>query len=297
MAIRRPFSAAVAAVTAVLLAGCAQGVAGTARPNEAEAQKARTAGYDAGITAFEEHFNNVSDEKSRAYYYVRYDDKSLDREVDAFFLGDPPAILSRISGKEDGDEFDKFHPAGADVDYARLGPKLAHLAPTPWVSEPTIYHKDLAVHPCMLDGISSACGLSKAIAQTKLESPDGLVKEARRNADGSSEVLTGITLETFLEFKVMIFSDELKKKFTPEMLNSVLPVRINFDADGRFSKFELRATVPGEPTQLQLQLGYEVKGTTEESDFPEPPKPDEVTALDKAASDKFWDDVFATQGK
>lgn len=297
MAIRRPVSAGVAAVTVALLAGCAQGVAGSARPNDAEAQKARAAAYDAGIKAFEEHFNNVKDEKSRAYFYVRYDEKSLDREVDAFFLGDPPAILSKISGKQEGDEFDKFHPAGADVDYARLGPKLAHLAPTPWVSEATVYPKDIRFSPCVLDGISSACGLSKAIAQTKLESPDGLVKEARRNADGTSEVLTGVTLDTFLEFKVMIFSDELKKKFTPEMLKEVLPVRISFDADGHFSTFELRATVPGEPTQLQLQLGYEVKGTTEESDFPEPPKPDEVTALDKSASDKFWDEVFAAQGR
>lgn len=297
MAIRRSVSAGVVSVTVALLGGCAQGVTGSARPNDAEAQKARTAAYEAGIKAFEDHFNNVKDEKSRAYFYVRFDEKTLDREVDAFFLGDPPAILSKISGKHEGDEFDHFHPAGADVDYVRLGPKLAQLAPTSWVSEATVYPKDLAVSPCVLDGISSACGLSRAIAQTKLESPDGLVKEAHRGSDGASEVLTGITLKTFLDFKVMIFSDELKKKFTPEMLKEVLPVRINFDADSRFSKFELLATIPGEPTQLQLQVGYEVKGTTEKSDFPEPPKPDEVTALDKAASDKFWDDVFATQGK
>jgi hypothetical protein len=289
--------AAAGMVATVLLAGCAQGVPGTPRSNDAEAAKAQAAAYDLGIKAFEYHFSNVKDEKGRAYYYVRFADKSLDREVEAFFLGDPPAILSKVGGTEDGDEFDKFHPAGADLDYVRLGPKLAHLAPTPWVSEATLFPKNGYFSPCELDGISSACGLSKAIAQTNLETPDGLDKQTRRNPDGTSEILTGITLQTFLEFKVMIFSEESGAKITPEMLKEVLPVRITLDAEGRFAKFELRATVPGEPSQLQVQLGYEATGKTTKSDFPEVPKPEEVTALDKAASDKFWDDVYATQGR
>jgi hypothetical protein len=289
---------ATAVVAAVLLAGCAHAVSGTAVANPRDAAKASAAAYEAGMKAFTDHFNNLSDEKGHSYYYARYGGKTLNREVDNLMLGEPPALLSKIKGAKDGDDFDKFHPAGSNLDYVRLGANLAKLAPTPWVSMSTVFPKDGFFTPCSLDGISSACGLSQALGQTKLESPDGVTKEARQNPDGTLEIHTGVTLNNFLEYKVMVFGDAVKKQLTPDMLKAVIPVTITLDSSGRFLKFELRTTIDGEPTPLELQLGYEAHGRSATADFPSLPSADQITALpDKAAETKFWDDLYNIQGK
>jgi hypothetical protein len=292
----RPASAV--ALMTVLLSGCAHAVPGTPQANPGDAAKASADAYDRGMKAFTDHFNNISDEQGHSYYYARYGGKTLNREVDNLMVGDPPALLSKIKGAKDGDDFDKFHPAGSDLDYVRLGANLAKLEPTPWVSMSTVFPRDGFFTPCSLDGISSACGLSQALGQTKLESPDGLTKEARRNPDGTVEIHTGVTLNNFLEYKVMVFGEAVKKQLTPEMLKSVIPVTITLDSSGQFLKFELRTTIEGEPTPLELQLGYEAHGKAAKEDFPSLPGADQITAItDKAAETKFWDDVYNIQGQ
>jgi len=219
--------AAATVLSAVLLGGCAHAVSGSAQANPDAAAKAMAAAYDRGMKAFTDHFNNIKDEKGHSYYYARYGGKTLNREVDNLMLGDPPVLLSVVKGAKDGDGFDKFHPTGSTLDYVKLGANLAKLAKTRWVSMPTVFPKDGFFTPCLLDGISSACGLSEALGQTKLEAPEGLTKEAHPNADGGLEIRTGITLDSFLQYKVMTFGDAVKKQLTPDMRKAVIPVTIH----------------------------------------------------------------------
>ena len=74
----RPARVAVLGAVVVLAAtGCAQATAGSARPND-EAADAIT--VEAGITAFQEHFEKLGDEHAKVYNFLNYGDIQLTTE-------------------------------------------------------------------------------------------------------------------------------------------------------------------------------------------------------------------------
>lgn len=282
----------VVVLAGVLLSGCAQAVSGSPQPDKAKADEAMAALYESSIKAFRDHFENLGDEKGKVFNYLRFGSKNRNREFDVVKRGSrTPALLVKQRDGDPGDEYDEFHPSGADVDYVKLGDKHAHLAPTRWVSVPTIYPKSSAVKSCSTLHAFVGCRMDKALAQTKLDAPDRQQKQAAETSDGGTEISTGITLGNAIKEGLVVPPKELANKVTPEMKDAILGVRIEFGSDGKFRKFELRSTVSGETT-LEVQLGYEVTGKSNDDDFPKVPKPNEVTVLsDKAAVDKFWDDI------
>lgn len=284
--------AVVAALAGVLLAGCAQAVSGSPQADKGKADEAMATLFERSIKAFRDHFENLGDEKGKVFNYLRFGSKNRNREFEVVKQGTrTPSLLVKQSDGEPGDSYDEFHPSGANVDYVRLGDKHAHLAPTPWVSVPTIYPKSSPVNPCSTLNAFVGCRMDRALAQTKLDAPDRQPRQTAGTPDGGTEISTGITLKNAIDEDLVVPPAELADKVTAEMKNEILGVRIEFGPDGKFRKFEMRSTVNGE-TPVKVELGYEVTGESSDDDFPKVPKPNEVTALtDKAAVDKFWDDI------
>ncbi|MFL6141002.1 MAG: hypothetical protein ACJ72N_03890 [Labedaea sp.] len=280
-------------LAAATMSGCARPVSGTASPEAAAADKAMAAAYDRGIGEFEAHFGRLGDERAKVYNYFTWGDTKRTNEFESAKLGNPPATLVTKRRDESDDNVLTLHPAGVDVDYVRLDRAHANLAPTPWVSLPTAFPKDLGFDPHSLLTSWVAIKLDLAINQTKLDAPDQQQRTVTATGDGY-ELHSGATLGTMIDQGIATVPEELKSKVTREMKATVLPVRMNFGPTWEFRSFEVAATVPGEP-ELRIQLGYEVAGTTAKSDFPAAPAPAEVTAItDKAAVAKFYDDLSST---
>ncbi|HEY0450507.1 hypothetical protein, partial [Actinophytocola sp.] len=82
---------------------------------------------------------------------------------------------------------------------------------------------------------------------------------------------------------------------TQAMRSAMVPVTIKLTADMEFTGFEIRGKVAdGDAEPLELQVGYEVLGSSSAADFPPKPAAKEVTAItDQKAADKFWEDFNA----
>ncbi|MGH3879162.1 MAG: hypothetical protein ACRDSK_19205 [Actinophytocola sp.] len=283
----RPGRVVVLGAVVVLAAtGCAQATAGSARPNE-EAADAIT--VEAGITAFQEHFEKLGDEHAKVYNFLNYGDIQLTTEHESRKYGDPPITVLERRRADESDTSVVLHPPDDPVDYVRLDERHAHLAPTPWVSTPTIYSNGFET--CFLLTAWLACHLDNAIAQTKLEAPDRQPEQSRKTEDGV-EVTTGALLGLMIDEGFIGIPPERQDEVTAQMRDEVVPVVIRLDEEMRFTGFEIRGKVDDGKTQpLELQIGYEVLGKAKADDFPEKPAASELTAItDKAAADKFWED-------
>jgi hypothetical protein len=289
MAFRRP--ARVTALAAVLLvtAGCAQPAAGTPVPDDKAADAITVKD---GIKAFQDHFKDLGDEHAKVYNFLNYDDIELTTEHESYKYGDPPiTVLERHRTGED-DSSAILHPPDAPLDYVRLDKAHSHLAPTQWVSVPTLYTDGFET--CFLLTAWLACHLDNAIAQTKLNAGDRQPKQARETDDGI-EVTTGALLGLMIDEGFIGIPPERQSEITAQMRDQVVPVTIKFDRDMKFKSFEIRGKVDdGKAKPLELQIGYEVLGESTENDFPDPPAAKDTTAItDKAKADKFWEDFNA----
>jgi hypothetical protein len=267
------------------LAGCAQPTAGSPVPDQAAADRITT---DAALRAFQEHFAGLGDEHARVYNYLNHGDTRITTEHESYKFGEPPVTVLLRRQDEDGDQSATLHPPNAPVDYVRLDERHAHLAPTPWVSVPTLFQGGFET--CFLLTAWVACHLDNALAQTKLEAPDRLPREVVRTEDGY-EVTTGALLGLMMEEGFIAIPEENRDEITEPMREEVVPVTIQLNENMRFTGFEIRGKVSdGEATPLELQIGYEVLGEALEEDFPEVPPANQVTAItDKAAADRFWE--------
>jgi len=287
MAVTRPARLAGAVLCVIVAAGCAQPTTGRPVADRAAAEKATTDAVKRGLDAFQSHFVNLGNEHARVYNYLNYGDVKITTEHESYKVGNPPAILLKRRFSEDGDWSDTVTPADSKIDYIKLDKDHAFLAPTPWVSVPSLYAEGF--ENCFLLTAWLACHLDQAIGQTKLDAPDEQPSEARSTEDGF-EVTSGALLKVMMD-EGFISIPEDKRDFTDRQLNTVVPVVMKFDKDMEFTGFEIRDTVAdGNATQLELQIEYEVLGRAEKGDIPDAPSAAEVTAItDKAASDAFFD--------
>lgn len=280
MAIRR----LAAGLLAVLVAtGCAQPTAGSPAPDRAAADRAT---LEAALAEFERHFSELGDEHARVYNYLNHGDTKITTEHESHKFGDPPATVLLRTHDEDTDQSVTLHPPDSPLDYIRLDERHAHLAPTPWVTVPTIYYDGF--NTCFLLTAWLACHLDNALAQTKLEAPDRLPGEVVRTEDGV-RATTGALLGLMIDEGFISIPEEQRAEVTAKMRDQVVPVTIELDSELRFRGFEIRGKITdGDATPLELQVGYEVLGESSEDDIPEVPPAGQITDIaDDAAVDAF----------
>jgi hypothetical protein len=280
-------SVATAILCAGLVAGCAQPTAGRPVADRAAAEQATADAVKRGIDAFQEHFVNLGDEHARVYNYLNYGDVKITTEHESHKVGDPPAILLKRRFRTDGDWSRTVTPPGSETDYIELDADHEFLAPTPWVSVPSLFAQG-GFQNCFVLTAWVACHLDTAIGQSALDAADEMPSEARATEDGF-EVTTGALLGVMLEEGFISIPEDKRDGLTDPMLETVLPVVMRFDHDMAFTGFEIRGTVSdGDATPLELQLVYEVLGEATEDDIPPVPPADQVTAItDEAAVDQF----------
>jgi hypothetical protein len=287
MAVRRPGRVAVLAAAVLLAASaCAKATAGQAAPDQEAADAILV---EDGIKAFQDHFANLGDEHAKVYNFLNYDDIQLTTEHESHKLGDPPmTVLERRRDKE-SDASAILHQPDDTVDYVRLDERHAYLAPTPWVSVPTIYLGGFQT--CYLLTAWLACHLDTAIAQTKVEARDRQPATAQRTDDGV-EVTTGALLGLMIDEGIIGIPQERQAEISAQMRDQIVPVTIKLDTRMKFTGFEIRGKVDdGKAKPLELQIGYETLGKSTPEDFPDTPAPSELTTItDEAKADKFWED-------
>jgi hypothetical protein len=275
-----------AVVCVAVAAGCAQPTTGRPVADRAAAEQATADAVKAGIDAFQDHFADFGDEHARVYNYLNYGDTKITTEHESYKVGDPPAILLRRRFSSDGDWSQRLTPPRSKVDYIELDADHESLAPTPWVSVPSLYADGFDT--CFLLTAWAACNVDASIGQTALEAPDELPSEARATEDGF-EVTTGALLGVMLEEGIVSVPEDQRDGLTERMLKTVVPVTIRLDRSMEFTGFVVRGTVTdGDATKLEIQLEYEVLGEAKASDIPDAPAATEVTAItDKAAVEEF----------
>jgi hypothetical protein len=284
---RRPTrGAALAAVLLLAATGCAQSAAGTPVPDDKAADAIMVKD---GIKAFQDHFEDLGDEHAKVYNFLNYDDIELNTEHESHKYGNPPITVLERHRLDVDDTASILHPADDPLDYVRLDKAHSHLAPTPWVSVPTLYQDGFET--CFLLTAWLACHLDNAITQTTLDAGDRQPAQARETDDGI-EVTTGALLGLMIDEGFIGIPEEQRSEITAQMRDQVVPVTIKFDRDMKFTSFEIRGKVDdGKAKPLELQIGYEVLGESTENDFPDRPVPGETTAItDQAKADKFWED-------
>jgi hypothetical protein len=285
-------TALVGALLGIVLTGCARQVTGTAKVNQADADRATAETHERGMRAFTRYFADLGDERARVYNYVNYAGRKLTNEFESFKFGDPVTLLETKRRDSTDDTMAILHPPGSELDYVRLDRKHAHLAPTPWVAMPTRHPQQFQFQSCLILTAWVACHLNEAIEQTTREARDRMPRQVRALPDGGVEVVTGVTLGSMLDEGIASVRAELKDTVPQTMRSTMIPVTITFDSAWAFTGFDVRATVAGQPSQLDIQIGYEVAGTATKADFPQQPQPNEVTSItDKAAASAFWEEL------
>jgi hypothetical protein len=279
---------ACAVVCVAVTAGCAQPTAGRPVADRATAEQATADAVKRGLDAFQDHFANFGDEHARVYNYLNFGDTKITTEHESFKVGDPAALLQKRRFAADGDWSERVTPPGSKVDYIKLDSDHAFMAPTPWVSVPSIYADGFET--CLLLTAWAACNVDTSIGQTALDVPDDQPSEARATEDGF-EVTTGALLGVMLDEGIVSIPEDQRDALTEPMRKTVVPVTIRLDHAMKFTGLEVRGTVTGgDAPKLEIQLEYEVLGEAEESDIPDAPPASEVTAITgQAALDAFWE--------
>jgi hypothetical protein len=275
-------------VCAAVAAGCAQPTTGRPVADRASAEQATAAAVKRGIDAFQDHFTNFGDEHARVYNYLNFGDTKITTEHESYKVGDPAGILQKRRFAADGDWSERVTPPGSKVDFIKLDADHAFMAPTPWVSVPSIYADGFET--CILLTAWAACNVDTSIGQTALDVPDEQPSEARATDDGF-EVTTGALLGVMLDEGIVSVPEDQRDALTERMRKTVVPVTIRLDHAMEFTGLVVRGTVTdGDAPKLEIQLEYEVLGEAAESDIPDAPDAAEVTAITgQAALDAFWE--------
>ncbi|MBP2478271.1 hypothetical protein JOF53_007143 [Crossiella equi] len=284
-----------AAALLVLAAGCSSARTGTALADQQAVAAYMSGQFDVAFKKLDELLVKPRDEKSTVYWHGRFNERKSDKEIDVFRYQaadkgspEPPAIFTKSrTSKDTKDNLDQYHPSGSEWDYVLLGERFRSLAPTPWVRFPTFTPKE-GFNVCLLTGVQTLCAMQDAMKATQKSSPAGLLKEYRQQADGSAELLTGVTLKAFLDARVMNF-EQFKSQITPPMLESFIRTTVVLDPTGNLKKIEMNGIVEKGGPKIEVQVGYEILGKATAKDFPPEPSALDRTDLPsrEARSDFF----------
>ncbi|TCP53246.1 hypothetical protein EV191_105313 [Tamaricihabitans halophyticus] len=270
--------AVVLAAVSLLAASCAHSVEGGPVLDE---QSVR----DAAIERFNEVIGNV-------HTYIRQDRSARAREQwtatvneqhrtsdnTHLYHGDPPTTLVKRGAVSEGTNLDLFHPAGSNRDYLLLGEHYRKLAPTPWVTLPTSY--DGAINDvCLLPGKMGLCKMIDSISLTAKEGGPNITKMGYRNPDGSVNLLSNVTVENFIDSRVILFPDDIKNQLTPKILESQLSARVDLTKANRVTFAQINGTITDGDKKFDIDITHEVEGNAQPGDFPTTPSGAELTVI------------------
>lgn len=235
-----------------------------------------------------------------AYTHATHGDRDTSRQSVVAVRGNPASVFVRQTDSEPGYTLDTLHMGGDTSDYLLLGDSYSSLAPTPWVAVPTIYgapgEDDLTAGlrtMCFITGFQTMCEIRNAIRGTE---ESALGTQMRRSVQTDDEGVvhseTEVTLAAVVaEAALLDIPAEISDLFTPEMLDTFIPVSIWQDAEGNLIKMEMNGKVRGTDgvEDFVVQVGFEITGRSTTKDFPVLPDPGDVTEIDQAETPAFYD--------
>jgi hypothetical protein len=281
--------AAALTCTTALLAACGQPKAGTALPRGEDAATYVTAKFESTLEKSSEKLDSHASLKTSVQSKFLIGGQGADATHLATQAGNPLGTLSQNHSNTDlNDRIDYLQPAGSPVEYVLLGPAYASLEPTPWVSMPAITGNFGA---CSTLIYLTACKMINAVVGATKKG--AAVRSAKRLTDGTTVLQADITLQNFLDFRIIVADAETTAKMTPDMLQQQIHSSITFDTQAALQRIEMSAkfsskTKSGKDVDFDIKYAFQVIGPATSADIPNPPDASQVTALtSQAAVDDF----------
>jgi hypothetical protein len=276
---------ASAAVILALAAGCGQARAGTALPKGEDASSYVGAKFEQAMAKLTDKLKDTHDAASSVQDYFRVDDKYAQGTLTAARVGSPESRIVRNRGVKNPDEvIDTFTPAEGAVEYTYLGPAYRSLAPTAWVSTPKP-EAGLA-SPCRWPGLIKPCNMANAV-RAAYGTDKRAVKSARSTGDGKTELTVDVTLDTFLEERVITLPTKVREKVTDDLRKGVIPTVITLNSDGSPTSFVMDAKLEGDGHKVELRFDFKFTDKATAQDLPKIPDAAQVTVLDQAGAVDF----------
>ncbi|SDB90711.1 hypothetical protein SAMN05216410_0841 [Sanguibacter gelidistatuariae] len=310
-ALRRSRAAALlgSALVLALAAGCSsEPVTGAAFPDWDAVDARAAAHFDAQMTLLDERIAESSpfttdartDVTGVAYTHAIHGDNKAGGQSVVAVRGNPASVFVRQTDSKAGFTLDTLHIGGEASDYLLLGDSYSSLAPTEWVETPTIYgapgENEFAAAlrtMCFITGFQTMCEIREAIRVTQ-ESTFGaqMRRSVQTDDDGTVHSETEVTLAAVVSVAALLdIPAGISDQFTPEMLDSFIPVSVWQDSDGNLIKMEMNGTVRGTDgvDDFVVQVGFEITGSATKKDFPAVPDPTDVTVIDESGISAFYD--------
>lgn len=285
--------AALLTCAGLLASACGSAKAGTAVPNGDDAATYVSAKFADRLKALSGQFAGDESRKSVLDTFARFDTKKINSTITAVQFGNPPARLSKNHSNLDSNEYlDSYHPANSPVEYLLLGPVYSSLAPTHWVSMPYTAGEE---NECYWAGAQDVCKMLGAVSDSV--SQGKAAKSANSRPDGSVELTADVTLNAFLDNRVIVFPDSIRNQFDDSMKNQVLATRIVLDPRGVLTEIQMSGKIDGSGHELEITMHYRLDGKPSDNDLPKVPAASDVTALrDSAAVSDFYARLGEIQG-
>lgn len=280
---RRVISLVVTVATPV--AGCSTAKAGTALPRGEDAAAYVSARCADTLDKLQQDFNSKKPRKSTLNKLFRINDQRVDSTITTVTVGDPPSQLVRNHSNVNLNEYSDYPTlSGQVVECQLLGPLFAGLAPTPWVALP---HDPGGYGACTTGTYIVACKMTDAMVDATEHAK--AAKRAKRLPDGSVEVEVDISLRTFLEHRIVAFTDEVVAQMSDDMLNTRIACRITLTPEQALKQIEMNSTFAtknkkGKDLQGEIRFRYRTAEGATPADIPAPPDPSQVAVISDPAA-------------
>lgn len=270
----------------VLVTACGPGRDGTAVPDGDAATQYVTDKFSATLDNLEGDLAANEPRKSTHRSFTRIDDKKADSTVTAIQVGSPQSRLFKNHSNRNSDDYrDYYHPAGSNVEYIHLGPVYKDVAPTAWVSIP---YDSIGLGPCAWAGYATVCKMLTAVSQAMDDS--GSKKHARSLPDGSVELTIEITLEQFLDNRIVVIPEWALQMITDTMRDGIIGTRIVLDPKGNLKEIVMKALISDGGHEIQVNEHHQVLAPPTEDELPKIPPPNQITAY---KTEQQVDDLYA----
>lgn len=272
---------------AVFVSSCTQPVPGAPLTSDEGVRKAMEQRFHAIIGKLDRDLVSTRDAKATETWNVAVNNVKATSKMTYAYRGDPATTLIHRNPDRPAASVIIYHPAGGDSNYFFLGKRYRSLAPTPWVAVPTSLDPELT-DTCLLPGKISLCELGTALEKALENTPDAISKIAYTNPDGSTSLLTNLSVEQFIDSDIIQFQHDIKSKLPKPILEKLLSVRLDLDHQDRVKSVHIAGSISRAGKKFSIKGSHKILGKTRESDFPTIPPDAELTKInDKAKVEEF----------
>ncbi|MDR0366375.1 MAG: hypothetical protein LBH68_06085 [Bifidobacteriaceae bacterium] len=232
--------------------------------------------------------------------------------IETGMMGNPAATYYLIGGSSPETSLNSYHPAGSDQDYVLLGEALRDLAPTPWITRPTLFPPDPILKdfllerepytwsPCAGSSYLILCGIRGSMfrALAEPEAQAAAKPEVTWYEDGSTMLSVTVpcwslsTVDEFPGYAPILRgggTDEWLAMLANEFADQPVLIRIWQASDGEPVMAEINGELTDGKITMQLQGGWTKTGVPNAADFPAPPNALDVTNM----TDEEFDALMA----